>query len=320
MDFVGLRSQSTALPLFEKTRELIHWIAEARAGSEHPKLTHSPRPLPMPDGLAITRPTPERPQTTAVHGLIHFLIHTKSNHDNSMKFDRYFYSIASFVILLLTFLGFQHFYLEGKGSVGQPLTPPIAPVVIVHGLACTGWILLFFVQSLLIASRNRRLHMTLGLSAMGLAPIIAVTSLWVAIAGARLMPEFAIAGLPRPQFMLIMFTQIAAFVVFVFLGLRMRQQPRPHRAMMLLATMIFLPPAVTRTPFFNATFGEEGWWSFSSSMITFGALALVVRLILDRSIDRWFTAGFASLICAMSINWYLAQSETWGRVALWILH
>jgi len=236
-----------------------------------------------------------------------------------MKSDRYFYSVASFIILLLTFLGFRHFYLEGKGSVGQPLTPQIATLVIIHGMAITGWIVLLFVQSLLIASNNGRLHMKLGLSAIGFAVVIAVTSIWVAIAGARLAPDMIIAGLPRPQFMLLMFTQIFAYVVFVSLGLFTRKRPLRHRAMMLLATMTFLPPATTRTPFFNALFGEEGWWSFNSSMIIFGALVLVIRLIMDRSIDRWFAVGYASLIGTITVNWHLAQSESWGRIAKWIL-
>jgi len=238
-----------------------------------------------------------------------------------MKSDRYFYPITSFVILLLTFIGFRHFYLEGKGSVGQPLTPQIATLVIVHGIAITGWLVLFFVQSLLIASNNRRLHMKLGLSAVGFATIIAVTSVPVAIFGARLSPpEWTIVGFPRPQFLLIQIMEIVAFVVLVALGLFMRQQPNRHRAMMLLATITFLPAATTRTQFFNTLFGEEGWWSFNSSIVTFGALVILIRLFLDRSIERWFAGGFASLICFLLACEQLAVGESWGRLANWILH
>ena len=224
-----------------------------------------------------------------------------------MKSDRYFYPIASFIILVLTF------------SVGQPLTPQIATLVIVHGIAITGWIVLFLVQSLLIASNNRRLHMKLGWSAVGLAIIIAVTSIPVAILGARLSPDFNIVGFPRSQFLLIHFADVLAFIVFVALGLILRKQANRHRAMLLMATMTFLPAATTRTQFFTDHFGEEGWWSMNGPQFILGALFVVIRLIRDRSVDRWLTLGYASLVSFNLLSEHLAVSETWGRAAKWIL-
>jgi len=236
-----------------------------------------------------------------------------------MKSDRYFYPIASFTILLLTFFGFRRFYLAGTGSVGQPLTPQIATLVIAHGIAITGWIVLFFVQTLLIASNNGRLHMKLGWSAVGLATIIAATSIPVAILGARLSPDFNIVGFPRSQFLLIHFADILAFIVFVALGLIMRKQAHRHRAMLLMATMTFLPAATTRTPFFNDHFGEEGWWTMNGPQFILGALFVIFRLIRDRSPDRWLTVSYASLVGFVLLSEHLATGETWGRVAKWIL-
>lgn len=239
--------------------------------------------------------------------------------DATINADRFFHPIASLIILVLTFLGFQHFYLAGMGAFGQPLTPQIAPLVIVHGIAITAWIVLVFVQSLLIASRNRRLHMTLGSSALVLAPIIAITGMWVAIAGTRLLPDLAIAGFPRPQFLLVLFAQMLAFSGFVALGLFMRKKPRRHRAMLLMATMTFLPPVTTRMAFFGDYFGVEGWWSVNGPQFIFGGLLLIIRIIIDRSIDRWFALGYVALMCLMMASQYLAVGESWAYLARLIL-
>ncbi len=79
-----------------------------------------------------------------------------------MKKDRHFYSIASFVTLVLTMVGFSKFLLHGKESDNGPITPTILGLVIVHGVALLLWIVTFFVQSVLMAAKNRKLHMTLG--------------------------------------------------------------------------------------------------------------------------------------------------------------
>jgi hypothetical protein len=40
-----------------------------------------------------------------------------------MKPERYFYSIAAIIVLLITFAGFQPFYLGGEGMGGRKMSP-----------------------------------------------------------------------------------------------------------------------------------------------------------------------------------------------------
>ncbi len=77
--------------------------------------------------------------------------------------QRWFYSLASLSLLVLMFVGFQMFYLQGMAYPGRPLTPPIRTLLIVHGVMMTGWILLAVVQPMLVAKKSVRLHMKLGL-------------------------------------------------------------------------------------------------------------------------------------------------------------
>src|SRR5471032_2806400 len=103
-----------------------------------------------------------------------------------MKKDRYFYSIVSFTMLVLTMIGFSKFLLQGRESEGNPVPAPILALVIVHGVGLLLWIVMFFVQSVLIASGNRKLHMKLGWGTALIAlvvvlssPVMATKSVWL---------------------------------------------------------------------------------------------------------------------------------------------
>jgi hypothetical protein len=52
--------------------------------------------------------------------------------------SRRFYSVTSLGLLVLTFIGFQLFFLHGQAYPGQPLTPPIRALVITHACLMTG--------------------------------------------------------------------------------------------------------------------------------------------------------------------------------------
>jgi hypothetical protein len=103
-----------------------------------------------------------------------------------MKPDRFFYSTAAAIMLLLTFIGFFAFYSAGKAAGGHELTPEIRGLVITHGVAITLWYVLFFVQSLLVASRNTRIHMKLGWSSVVLGVVIVGSGIPVAVRSAAL--------------------------------------------------------------------------------------------------------------------------------------
>ncbi|HEY1765789.1 MAG TPA: hypothetical protein VGF85_12770, partial [Opitutaceae bacterium] len=153
------------------------------------------------------------------------------------KLDRYFYSSVSFVFLVLTSIGFRRFFLEGKEVGGEVIPTPIKVLVILHGTALTAWIILFCVQSLLIANRNRKLHMNLGWIGAAVASTIAISGPFVAVGAIRASPKAHLFGMSYPQFLLPMLTEIAAFTVFVSLGIWYRKRPNIHRSMMLLGTL-----------------------------------------------------------------------------------
>ena len=81
--------------------------------------------------------------------------------DRRFKRDRLFYVIAGSLMLFFTAGGFRNFYLHGRAPWGE-MTSQIVPLIIAHGLAMSGWVILFLVQSILILTGRRRLHLVIG--------------------------------------------------------------------------------------------------------------------------------------------------------------
>jgi hypothetical protein len=231
------------------------------------------------------------------------------------KPDRYFYTTVASLFLILTAVGFHHFLLEGKEPEGGAIPTPILAIVIIHGLALLVWIVLFFVQSLLIASRNRSLHMKLGWVAAIDAALIALSGPLLAVNAIRTRPTVHLFGMTYPQFLLPMLTEIAAFTAFVALGLWFRRKPAVHRSMMLLATLSVLSGSTSRMGLFDPLFGTKGWAGIFGAVFAIAAVILVARCLLTRRIDWPLAVGATALGAVYAVVMRLALSDGWTEVA-----
>jgi len=74
------------------------------------------------------------------------------------KPGRLFYSGAAALVLVLMLLGFQQYYLYGKGYPGRDIAPPMQPLVFVHATAMTTCVELILVQPLLVPNGHAGVH------------------------------------------------------------------------------------------------------------------------------------------------------------------
>ncbi len=234
-----------------------------------------------------------------------------------MNSDRVFYSTAAAINLIIMFVGFVAFYTSGRGEGGRVVDPGIMPVVIVHGMSITAWYVLSLVQSLLITAKNRRLHMKLGWSAVGLALVIAVSGVMVAVRSVRGSSGFVFFGMAyNSDFLLVMFAEIAVFTALVAAGLLLRKRPPIHRAMMLCASLSLLLGATTRIPSVVALFGgHSSRVAFFGPVFVLAAVLLVVRSAMTRKFDRGFATGYAVMVVVYLAAEQLSRTEAWRHVA-----
>ena len=213
-----------------------------------------------------------------------------------MKAERYFYSTAALVMLAITFAGFHPYYLAGEGMRGRHIAPELFPLVLVHAIALTGWMVLFLVQALLIDARSRHVRRRLGWGGAVVALGVTMSGWALALQSVLSAPDFPFWGMAYRQFLLVMLAEMTLFAAFVLAGVLMRKRRERHRAMMLLATLSILAGATVRMPVLFSVFGEAGWTGIFGPIIVLGAMFLLARSLLMRRLDRPLGAGYVVLV------------------------
>jgi hypothetical protein len=233
----------------------------------------------------------------------------------SKKPIRYFYTLTATIMLIVMFAGFHPYYLRGEGMGGRKISTQLMTLVLVHGAAMTAWLILFFVQSLLIPIKKLRLHMKLGWGAAAVALVVSGSGFMVAVQSVRPVPAIPFWGMAYRQFMMVMLAEVSIFTLFVLIGVLSRKKPKIHRSMMLLASLSILAGATVRMPLLFPIFGEDGWVGIFGPIFTLGALFLLVRSLMGQAFDRWLAAGYAVMVVFYVAACTFAVSDSWGYLA-----
>lgn len=233
------------------------------------------------------------------------------------------YFAASLLLLILTFVGFQLFYLKGQAYPGRPLTPPIRALLIVHGVTMTAWTFLFVIQSFLIRVRNPRLH-------MGLGKLGAVVALAAVYSGAQVSlgaaavnpPEVVVWSFDPRRFLLVSLSAVALFGLFVAAGIATRKKPAAHRPLMLLASLVAVAPAIDRIDgirhLFEPHLAGRLFGPYFPPLVI-GTALLLCRGVFGRAFDRVYAAGLAFLaLCGLGVMKF-AATPAWGNIAAALL-
>jgi hypothetical protein len=237
----------------------------------------------------------------------------QSLHRNSLKPDRRFYVVAASIMFVLTAIGFRSFYLHGKGVGGSEMTSQIVPLVVAHGLAMFGWVLLFFLQSILILAGYRRLHVGIGAAGAVLAGVIVVLGSIVAVLSVHFNPQaYAPFSGARP-FLAVMLTEMLGFGSFVALGMIYRHRVQIHRPMMLLATIFIMSGSLGRCPYIGNLALIPPLYVYLP-MLLFGGLLFLLQWEMTKVINRWFTLGFAGIVAVCLVSIAVGKSAWWGVI------
>jgi hypothetical protein len=173
--------------------------------------------------------------------------------------DPRFYLLASAFIAIITFAGFaRSYYLRGVFH-SQALTLFLH----IHGAVMTGWIVLFLLQSLLIATHRVRLHQRLGLFGVLLAALVVILGMTATIHAAAREVRGHTEFVPLQLSVLALeTTQLSLFAWFVGTAIWLRRKADIHKRFLLLATLCMLPnPEVRMLPFIHSNLVILFLWS-----------------------------------------------------------
>ena len=164
-------------------------------------------------------------------------------------YDRLFYGGMAIVLGLTVLTGFAPTYylrLVGDGPRATMSGGPFTSLVHLHGALFTGWVLLFIVQTALVASHRVAVHRRLGVAGAVLAAAMIVAGTTTAIATAA--RGGAPPGVDPLAFLAIPIFDMVLFATFVTTALVMRRDKEAHKRLMLLAYITIIVAAVARLP------------------------------------------------------------------------
>jgi len=154
--------------------------------------------------------------------------------------DRTFFSTTAMVMLLAAFVGFApSYYLSSLTGA-----PAVSPLVHLHAFVFSAWIILYVTQVSLVAGGRTDWHRSLGAAGAGLAILVLILGVTVAIQSGR-------TGGGGPQrnqtvFLIFPLTNISLFAGFCLFAVRARRRPQIHKRLMLLATLSLVVTPLAR--------------------------------------------------------------------------
>lgn len=157
--------------------------------------------------------------------------------------DRRFYAVMALAVAATAFAGFAPTFYLARFFGARPLPP----LLVLHGLLFSGWILLLLAQVSLVALRRTDWHRRLGVGGVALAAALLPVGALAAIASAR--RGFAPAGVDPLTFMAVPFGSLVMFAGFFAAAVAYRRRPELHKRLVLLATIAILTPAIARLGF-----------------------------------------------------------------------
>ena len=216
--------------------------------------------------------------------------------------DCLFYTGMSIASIITVFVGFALTYYLKNYFGAAPLTP----LVHLHGLVFTSWILLFFAQNVLIASHQIGIRRRLGVAGAGLAALLVVVGLTTAVAFAR--RTVATGGAGTLAFLAIPFGAMFVFAILAGAGILYRRRPEMHKRLMLVATISILGAAISRWPFAIMQTGPVPFFVVTDIFILAG---VCYDLVSRRRTHSAYVCGGLLLLLSQPLRLAIGHTEPW---------
>lgn len=223
-----------------------------------------------------------------------------------------FYRAFALALGAVVFAGFARtLYLRHWFDV-----PPLNALMALHGIVFTAWMLLFIVQTRLVAANNVRAHMRLGAAGVGLAALVFLVGLATVVMSAS-APRVRGMGMASYQFVFVPFFIIVTFGALVTAAVLLRRHAHLHKRLMTLAMITVLPPATARL--INLAGATD---HFLLLQTTFTAVFVICCLAYDwlkyRLLHPVYLVGGTLLVASWPFRAWFARSEAWGHVGRWM--
>ena len=225
---------------------------------------------------------------------------------------RLFYVGMSVVVAATVFAGFSRTYFLKSYFGAQPLMP----LLHLHGIVFTSWIVLLLTQTTLVAANRTDLHRRLGIAGAVIAVMMVVVGTMTAIIRAK--QGAAPPGGPPPLvFLAIPLFDILVFSSLVAAGFYFRRRADVHKRLMLLATISILGAAIARLPFDILKAGPPAFFGLTDLFIV---ACVIYDLITRGRLHRATVWGGLLIILSQPLRLIISGTSAWMAFATWLTH
>lgn len=222
--------------------------------------------------------------------------------------ERLFYIGMAVLVLATVFAGFAPTYYLRPYFV----TAPLPRLLHLHGIVFTSWILLFLIQTTLVAAHRVDIHRRLGILGGLIATVMVVVGVTTAIIRAK--QGAAPPGVPPLAFLTVPLVDMLVFPILVGAGFYFRRRPDVHKRLMLLATISILAAAVARLPFVLSG-GPPVFFGLTDLFI----LACVIYDLVSRGrVHRATVWAGLLIIASQPLRLILGGTHAWITFATWL--
>lgn len=223
--------------------------------------------------------------------------------------DKYFYFGMSYLVAAVVVYGFSH-------TIDHNLihaTPARPWLLWVHGILFTSWLVFFSLQSLLVRTRNVKVHRTLGWFGVAMGALITIVGLSTAI----VMDRFDVALYHQPMardFFVIQLLDMTSFTSAFWLAIYWRKKPEFHRRLMLIATCVLTAAAFSRFPYVGPVWAYVG----VDSLVVLGVLRDV---LVNARVHKVYRVALPALVVwQVAMVQILLHDPLWWRNAMtWLM-
>jgi hypothetical protein len=234
---------------------------------------------------------------------------------------RWIYVFMAGWYVLITLVGFVPFTFMRIAANRAGTKPPFPPILHIHAVVMSCFLLLLLAQAMLMATGRSRLHQSIGRAAFVLVPVIIAVIIILVPTSFRDAWNFAqtsppaikraiLKGLTHDNTLLLEIREIILFPLLMFIALRARRNDVGlHKRMIFIATAIILPPAINRTLWLPRTF----WGPLHSDFYILVALSpmLVWDLLSRRTVPKAYRIWIPIYALASIPVYFLWDSHWW---------
>lgn len=226
--------------------------------------------------------------------------------------ERLFYTGMAVAFAIIVFAGFSRTYYLRPYFTGAT---PLMPLLHLHGIVFTSWLLLYLTQTFLVAAHRINVHRRLGIGGAVIAVLMILVGSTTAIirAGQGAAPP----GIPALAFLTIPLGDMVVFSCLVGAGFYFRRRPDVHKRLMLLATISILDAAIARLPFAFLRAGPVAFFGLEDILIV---VCLLYDFIARGRIHRVTAWGGLLIIASQPLRLMIGGTHAWLAFADWLTH